>query len=339
MRFGTLLSRLRQQAGYSQKQLAVSMQWDQSYLSKIENGNRKPPSREMVIAIGRRMNLSQEDIDQLLFAAAYQPQTLLEIGVDEGDTSLKKQVGVLKEIRESVPLPSYLHAQEEISDFLEILRIKYLQKVNPTFTQNTFLADIIYAKVKRGGVKALYDIVNHAQGGAIVIYQGKILLAPIGISPLRGVWHIPAGFVNLAKGDRTAKDIALRLVKRYLPNAEVRVGNELTGEGGSLYDLDTTSYSLKLGFFPAPVQVFAIDVQGDLSLAQGAIFCAFSDIAKLGEGVHPLLYDVIKPFVKNKRLIKQVYERGEFTVREIIQKINYQQDMQRFYGERIKKSL
>jgi transcriptional regulator with XRE-family HTH domain len=339
MKFGTLLGRLRQQAGYSQKGLAASMGWDQSYLSKIENGHRKIPSREMVIALARRIRLSQEDTDQLLLGAQYQPQVLLELGIDEKDAALKKQAVVLKEIRGAVPLPSYLHAKEEISDFLELLRIKYLQRTRPSFTTNSLLADIVYAKVKRGGLKALYDTVSHPQGGALVIHNDKLLLAPIGISPLKGVWHIPAGYVNPSKGDRTAKDIAMRLIKCYVPTAEIIISHELTGEGEALADLDTTGYAIRLGHFPAPFQIFRMEVRGDLTLDNGATWMTFGDIPKLKDGVHPLLYEILKPYVKNKRLIKQIYDRGEETIRDIIQKRNYHQDMHRFYSERIKKQV
>ena len=338
MKFGTFLARVRQQAGYSQKQLASAIHWDQSYLSKIENNTRKLPSREMLVVIARRMNLSPEDTDQLLLSAQYQPLSLLEMGWDKDDSTLKKQVHILKEIRDSVALPSYLHAQEEIADFLELLRIKYLQKTNPSLTKNSLLADLIYAKVKRGGLKALSEMVSYTQGGAVIIKNGKLLLAPIGISPLKNIWHIPAGFVNPAKGDRTAQDIALRLAKRYLPKAEITLGNELTTKDGLLSNLDTTNYSLRLGYFPAPFQIFELAARGDLTPAEGAIFCAFSDIPAVAENLHPLLYEIIRPFVKNKRIIKKVYTRCEETIRNALQKRNYRQDMQKFYEQRIKKT-
>lgn len=292
----------------------------------------------MIVAIARRMNLSQEESDQLLLAAQYQLMTLWEIGLDNNDTSLKKQVSILKKIRESVPLPSYLHAQEEISDFLELLRIKYLGIANPTLTNDTLLADIIYAKVKHGGLKALAAMISHVQGGAFILQKGKLLLAPIGISPLKNIWHIPAGFVNPAKGDRTAQDIALRLSKRYLPNAQFSVVKELTAEGEPLEALDTTQYFLKLGHFPAPFQIFSLVASGDLTPAYGAKFFAFSDIPKLTEGIYPLLSGIIKPFVHDKRIIKKVYDRGQKTMQDLLQKRTYHQDMQRFYEERIKKT-
>ncbi len=337
MKFGTFLARVRQQAGYSQKKLAAAIGWDQSYLSKIENNTRRLPSREMIVTIARRMNLSQDESDQLLLAAQYQLMTLWEIGLDANDTSLKKQISILKEIRDSVALPSYLHAQEEIVDFLELLRIKYLGKANPLLTNNSLLADLIYAKVKHGGLKALSEMVSYTQGGAVIIEGGKLLLAPIGISPLKNIWNIPAGFVNPAKDDRTAQDIALRLAKRYLPKAEITLGRDLTSKDGLLTNLDTINYSLRLGYFPAPFQIFELSVRGDLTLAEGALFYAFSDIPALAENLHPLLYEIIRPFAKDKRIVKKVYARCEETIRNVLQKRNYLQDMQKFYKERIKK--
>jgi len=338
MKFGVLLGQLRQKAGLSQKELAKKLVWDQSYLSKIEGGQRKSPSRDVLISIARIINLTEEETDELLLSAKYQPQSILEMNIDDNDFSLKKHIGVLTDIRNEVPLSTYIRAKEEITDFLELMRIKYLQKIDSRLMKNTLLADFIYSKVKRGGLKSLYQVLNQPQGGAVVIQNGKILLAQIGISPLKNVWHIPAGFVNPKKGDSSAQDIAVRLVKRYLNNAEVEVLKELTAEGEVLEGIDTTSDSIKFGHFPAVFQAFEIKLkEKNLKISSDANFFNFQDIPKLKEGIHPFLSQIIKPFVKDKKIIQLVYEKGQETIKKIIQMKNYRQNMKQFYVERIKK--
>lgn len=105
--------------------------------------------------------------------------------VEQNDFSIKKHIAILNDIRDIVPLSSYIRVKEEIVDFLELLRIKYRQTNSP-LRKNTLLADFIYTKVKRGGLSGLYASINQPQGGAVVIRDTKILLAPIGISPLTG---------------------------------------------------------------------------------------------------------------------------------------------------------
>ena len=333
------MGRARQNAGFSQKKLAAALRWNQSYLSRIENGTRKLPSRDRIISIAQIMKLSQEDTDELLLSAQYQPFSLLEIGIGENEESLKKHMSVLRDIRDTVPLASFLRAKEEIVDFLELIRMKYLQKINETVTKRSLLADFIYAKVKNYGLQGLYEAVSRPQGGAIVIRNGKMLLAPIGISPLKGVWHIPAGFINPKKGDRSAKDIVVRLALRYLPAARIEAVKELTSEGEALETIDTTDYSIKLGFFPAPFQIFEMTVQGNLQEpSEGAAFFSFEDMAHMRDSVHPLLSEIIKPFVKNSKITEAIYKRGQETIEALVRKRNYQRDMDRFHDERIKKN-
>src|SRR3989344_7445279 len=100
MRFGVMLGQLRQKAGVSQKRLANILKWDQSYLSKIESGKRKNPSRNTILSIARILNLSEDETDELLFSAQYQPQSIFEMTVNDTDFSLKKHIGVLKRSEE-----------------------------------------------------------------------------------------------------------------------------------------------------------------------------------------------------------------------------------------------
>lgn len=104
--------------------------------------------------------------------------------------------------------------------------------------------------------------------------------------------------------------------------------------------LDPTEYSLQLGFFPAPFQIFEITItENPPGLSAGAAWYNFGDIGKIPEGIHPLLSEIIKPFVKDSTTLHLIYQKGQETVGEIIRKKNYRQDMQRFYEERVKKSL
>ena len=337
MRFGVMLGQLRQKVGVSQKKLANILKWDQSYLSKIESGKRKNPSRNIILSITRILNLSEDETDELLFSAQYQPQSIFEITVDDTDFSLKKHIGVLKEISEKAPMASYVKVREEIADFLELLRIKYLQKTNPVLSENNLLADLVYSKVKRRGLRALYETVNHPQGGAVVIKDGRILLAKISISPLKNVWHIPAGFVNPKKGDINAKDMAARMIKS-LTDTEFKVIKELTAEGEILEGINTADFSVKLGFFPAVFQAFEIKfLDANLNFPDNAKMIRFEDIPDLKEGIHPVLSQIVKPFVKNKKLVQKIYERGEDTINAILKSKNYRRDIKDFYLERIKK--
>ena len=340
MRFGILLSKLRQNTHFSQKRLAEALNWDQSYLSKIESGTKKPPSRNVLLSIAKIMNLSEENTDQLLLSADYQPQLVLEMGIDDEDFSLKKHISILKELKDKIPLSSYIRVKEEIAGYLDLIRMKYLQKPNELLQKNTLLADFIYSKVKRGGLKALYTVINQPQGGAVFIQNEKILLAQIGTSPLRGVWHVPAGFVNPKKGDKNAKDIALRLVKQCLNNTDIEVAKELTADGEILEDIDTTEYSIKLGFFPAVFQAYEIKVKDKfIKPTSGARLVPFKNISQLREGIHPLLSQIIKPYIKNKKLINSIYLKGEETIQKIIKKMSYRQDLSKFYEERVKKKI
>ena len=234
-------------------------------------------------------------------------------------------------------MASYVKVREEIADFLELLRIKYLQKTNPVLSENNLLADLVYSKVKRRGLRALYETVNHPQGGAVVIKDGRILLAKISISPLKNVWHIPAGFVNPKKGDINAKDMAARMIKS-LTDTEFKVIKELTAEGEILEGINTADFSVKLGFFPAVFQAFEIKfLDANLNFPDNAKMIRFEDIPDLKEGIHPVLSQIVKPFVKNKKLVQKIYERGEDTINAILKSKNYRRDIKDFYLERIKK--
>ena len=78
MTFGTTLRALRLKAGKSRYRLARFSGIDESYLLRLERGERKNPSRNIVIRLGLALlaksdALTMEDIEELLFAADYAP--------------------------------------------------------------------------------------------------------------------------------------------------------------------------------------------------------------------------------------------------------------------------
>ncbi len=78
MTFGTTLRTLRLKAGKSRYRLARFSGIDESYLLRLERGERKNPSRNIVIRLGLALltesdALTMEDIEELLLAADYAP--------------------------------------------------------------------------------------------------------------------------------------------------------------------------------------------------------------------------------------------------------------------------
>jgi transcriptional regulator with XRE-family HTH domain/ADP-ribose pyrophosphatase YjhB (NUDIX family) len=341
MKFDQLLRNYRKKAGIRQKELSAVIGIDATYLSKIENGKRNPPDRDVVLEIADALDLNESQKDELLVSAGYQPQTLFDMGFDTNDVSLKKHIGVLKDIRKKAPLASYIRAKEEISDYLEVMRTKYTGKIDEELAKNTLLADYLYSKVRRGGLKALYQEVNRPLGGAIVMHEGKILLHRIGISPVKGWWLIPMGYVNPDKGDRTAKDIAIRMVRRCLGNVDLEVVKELTAEGEILEDLDTTESSVKLGWFPAVVQVYEIKLktEGKVKLSKGGGFYKLTEFPKLSGGVHPIMAQIVRNYFKDKKIAKTLYLKSEESIERVLAKKNYYEDMIQFDRKRRRKKL
>lgn len=338
MGFGKLLSKLRQKQKIPQKELAGILGLDPTYLSKIENGKRSPLSRDVVIEIARALDLNETDTDELLISANYQPQTLFDLGFDTNDLSLKKHIGVLRDIKNKAPLASYIKAKEEITGYLDLMRSKYTSEIDEDLVKNTLLADYIYSKVRRGGLKALYREMRRPLGGAIVMYKGKLLLHQIGISPVKGWWHIPIGFVNPQKGDKTSRDIAVRLVKRYLGNVSLEVGKEITADGEPLGEIETPDYFVKLGLFPSPVQIYEVKIRSNrkIKVAPGADFFKVSELPKIKGDIHPFMHEIVKYYFKNSKVAKALYQRGEEAIEHVLMKKNYYEDMKRFEGQRIK---
>lgn len=68
--FGTLLRRLREEAGWSMGQLARALEISTPYLSDVERGNRAPFTSERIALIAHELNLKAESHADLLTASA-----------------------------------------------------------------------------------------------------------------------------------------------------------------------------------------------------------------------------------------------------------------------------
>lgn len=68
---GKILRKFRVRQGISQAQLAEQVEVDTSYISKLENGSRLIPSRNLMISIAKVLNLSIQEMDLWFFSAGY----------------------------------------------------------------------------------------------------------------------------------------------------------------------------------------------------------------------------------------------------------------------------
>lgn len=344
MSFGSLLQKHRKKAEVSQKELAHIVGLDPSYLSKIEHEQRNPPERPVVIEIANALELQENEIDQLLVSAGYQPQTLFDLGFDQNDLSLKKHINVLKNIKRKAPLAAYIRAKEEISEYLDMIRLKYTQKIDPEYFKKNLLANYLYSQVRRLGLKELYRLVNRPLGGAFVLHKGKLLLQRIGISPIKGWWCLPFGYINPKKGDKKTQDIAIRLVKRCVLDPKKRnqlackVEKELTTPGEVLEDLDTTWYSLRLGVFPSVAEIFEISLNKPelIENSDQSGWFEVKNLDRLEGGVHPLLSQIVELYFKDKKIARILRKKGEEAIEKVIMKKDYVQRMQKFDRERRK---
>lgn len=82
--FGSLLARMRVQAGYSQNALARRAGVDPAYVNRMEKtaASDRPqiPLRPVVLALWEALSPSPIDRDRLLVAAGYCPQVILDAG-------------------------------------------------------------------------------------------------------------------------------------------------------------------------------------------------------------------------------------------------------------------
>ena len=60
--FGPRLRTLRNQAGFSLRQLGYLVYVDPSYLSKIENAVKPPPKKKIIIRLANILRIDQEEL-------------------------------------------------------------------------------------------------------------------------------------------------------------------------------------------------------------------------------------------------------------------------------------
>ena len=98
--FSNLLRQLRTLAGLSQRQLASASGIDRTAISQLENGRRPAPARDKVIALAAALRLPSSQTDQLLEAAGYEPEVVLDIpGLDFRDQQLRDLLRQLADVR------------------------------------------------------------------------------------------------------------------------------------------------------------------------------------------------------------------------------------------------
>jgi len=217
--------------------------------------------------------------------------------------------------------------------------IKLLNEKMTWVNKNNFLlADFLYSQIRKNGMKAIYEIINRPMGGAVVIRDNKILLQQISTSPIKGVWAIPHGFVNPKKGDKTASDIACRLLVKIFGQVKPKVIKELTAKGEPLENIDTTDYFMKLGLFPPIFKIYEIQIEKRTQIkSPNTLFIQFNDIINLPGFIYPLLYQIMTPYIKNPRIIKKLYERGQETIQKLTSKRSFYLDMKSFADKKISK--
>jgi len=78
MNFGEKLMKLRMRAGKSRYRLAKYSGLNQAYILRLERGDRRNPSRDIVLMLGLALvensdSVALWDIDELLMSAEYAP--------------------------------------------------------------------------------------------------------------------------------------------------------------------------------------------------------------------------------------------------------------------------
>gem|GEM_PF-1916839 len=71
--FGELLSCLRLAVGMSQNARGLAAGVDASYINRLERGERSAPSREVIMALARVLDVTPVERDRLLWTAGYLP--------------------------------------------------------------------------------------------------------------------------------------------------------------------------------------------------------------------------------------------------------------------------
>jgi transcriptional regulator with XRE-family HTH domain len=78
--FGLLLRLFRERTTRTRSDLARTAHCDPSYLTRIELGDRNPPSRRMVEALATELYLTPFERNRFMTAAGYVPQAIAQLG-------------------------------------------------------------------------------------------------------------------------------------------------------------------------------------------------------------------------------------------------------------------
>jgi transcriptional regulator with XRE-family HTH domain len=90
--FGEQLRRHRERAGLTQTALAKRAGADQSYINRLERGEREPPRRPLVVQLADQLALSQAERQHLLLLAGHLPDWLLYLPADDPTLSRLAEV-------------------------------------------------------------------------------------------------------------------------------------------------------------------------------------------------------------------------------------------------------
>lgn len=110
--FPTLLRSYRERISKSRNALAHEVGCDPSYCTRIEHGDREPPSRHIVEAFSRGLRLTIPERNRLLVAAGYVPSSFMQL--DGWDDCFQSVCDVLTDIHLSV---------EERDEFRSVVRL------------------------------------------------------------------------------------------------------------------------------------------------------------------------------------------------------------------------
>lgn len=86
--FGELVRRRRERQGLSQAALARAIGSDSGYVNRMEQGQRTPTARGVVLEIVHALDCSTDETDRLLVAAGHLPVALAEIDLLDPDLLL-----------------------------------------------------------------------------------------------------------------------------------------------------------------------------------------------------------------------------------------------------------
>jgi transcriptional regulator with XRE-family HTH domain len=81
--FGAQLRAYRQAAGLTQAALGHRVGIHQSYINRLERGEREPPGRELVARLAEALRLDEPSRQRLLRAAGHVPDWLLTLPADD----------------------------------------------------------------------------------------------------------------------------------------------------------------------------------------------------------------------------------------------------------------